>query len=184
MIKYPKNYHANGYGWHNLAAMGYAKPPPPPTSAPAPAYPSSSPYPLAALSMPPLPGAAPMYGGPAMPPLPGSMSSMSPYPAPAATGVQLSYGFAGNVMPSQIPNAPHHGHVSNAAPPVAPPQHASTAPGIGWAIGGLGDSTDSGVTHDPHQAQQEAKYESIYVPFEDRSLYSNMRFFDVSTYAY
>lgn len=23
--KYPKNYHAHGYGWHNMAAMGYSK---------------------------------------------------------------------------------------------------------------------------------------------------------------
>lgn len=73
--KYPKNYHANGYGWHNLAAMGYAQPP-----TPAPAanggygYPSQSPYP-AQLSMP-MPGMpSPMSPNPpmgfGMPPLPG-----------------------------------------------------------------------------------------------------------------
>lgn len=27
MPKYPKNWHANGYGWHNLAALGYDKNP-------------------------------------------------------------------------------------------------------------------------------------------------------------
>lgn len=168
-IKYPKNYHAHGYGWHNLAAMGYARAPVPQPAAPiggysASGYPGSG-YPMASLSMP----------MPQMPPLPGSTVS-APYPAAQATGMQLSYGFASNVLPSQIPN-PRNESASHAAAP----QPAALPSGIGWAIGGLDNSaTDGPPVHDPHQAQAEAKYESIFVPFDDRSMYSNLQFFDVS----
>lgn len=184
-IKYPKNYHSNGYGWHNLAAMGYAKAPQStPTPAPPfgghPGYPAATygapAYPMASLSMPMPPGAA-NYSG--MPPLPGSAANVTaPYPSGHASGMQLSYGFASNVLPSQIPNAPRTEatpHAGQSAPNIA-------APGIGWAIGGLSDATDSGDVHDPHLSQQESKYESIFVPIEDRPIYSNMRFFDVSIF--
>lgn len=174
-VRYPKNYHSNGYGWHNLAAMGYAKPPPPsqqPLGYP-PAFPSGhgSQYPMASLSMP-MPGTAPYSMG--MPALPSSGSNQN-------SGFQLSYGFAPNVLPSQIPN-PNHRPSSTANvpyPPLPSMPVAATTPGIGWAVGGLGDSTDTGV-HEPHTAQEESKYESIFVPNEDRTIYSTLRFFDVS----
>lgn len=177
-IKYRKNYHSNGYGWHNLAAMGYAKPPAPaqqPLGYPPsfPSGPNGTPYPnMASLSMP-MPGmqaAAPNYSM-GMPPLPGAGS----YQDTSNVGFQLSYGFAPSVLPSQIPNAPRH-HSTAAVPYPAAPSSTPAGPGIGWAIG-LGNSTD---VHDPHQAQAESKYESIFVPNEDRPIYSNMRFFDVS----
>lgn len=181
--KYPKNYHSNGYGWHNAAAMGYAPPPQPATTPNTGGYPGmpQSPYPMASLSMPmpgmPTAGSSAPYG---MPSLPGSAGA---YPNSNITGYQMSYGFAPNVLPSQIPNVPRHGAAYPAPggyPPPQPPAPSQPA-GIGWAIGGggFGDSTDGDV-HDPHTSQEEAKYQSIFVPSEDRPIYSNLRFFDVS----
>lgn len=161
--KYPKNYHANGYGWHNMAAMGYAKPPPSSNNSFSSGV--SSIYPSAHGGMPmPMPSAF-ANTGPAMPPLPGSQNQYS--------GVQLSYGFAPSVVPAQIPNVPRVDSIDS-------------GPKLGWNIGGMGGgassfprppsvasttSTDSGV-HVPITAQQERPCQSIFVPDEDRPIYS------------
>lgn len=91
----------------------------------------------------------------------------------------MTYGFAPSVLPCQIPNAKRdhcHGSSGGAPAPASAPR-----PTLGWAIGGFGDSTDAGGIHDPHKAQQESTYESIFVPSEDQPIYSNMKFASVST---
>lgn len=171
--KYPKNYHANGYGWHNMAAMGYAKPPPTlPSSNNSFSSGVSSIYPSAPARMPmPTPGVF-ANTGPAMPPLPNS-------PYSANVGVQLSYGFAPSIEPAQIPNVPRADSIDS-------------GPKLGWNIGGVGGgsssssipsrtSIDSGV-HDPIKAQQEVPCQSIFVPDEDRPIYSMFGFPSVSLY--
>lgn len=153
-IKYPKNYHSNGYGWHNLAAMGYAKPPSPAKAPQQSIYPTSFNMPM------PAQGSNYSYGGGmGMPPLPGSRG-------PAPTGMQLSYGFSPNVVPSQVPNVPRADSVD-------------TGPGIGWNIGGsIGSGSGSGTpstpdgVHDVIEAQQEKPCQAIFVPDEDMPIYS------------
>lgn len=158
--KYPKNYHSNGYGWHNLAAMGYAKPPSPSKTSslssgvssihPSPPYGYPS-------GMPPLPGSQPAYSGmgmPQMPPLPGSNQNV---------GVQLSYGFAPGITPSHVPNVRRDDSVD-------------AGPGIGWSFGGNNStnslhSNDSGV-HDTIQSQNEVPCQAVRVPEEDMPIYS------------
>lgn len=95
----------------------------------------------------------------------------------------MTYGFAPSVLPCQIPNAKRdHCHGSSGgAPAPAPAPAAAPRSTLGWAIGGFGDSTDTGGTHDPHKTQQESTYESIFVPSEDQPIYSNMKFASVST---
>lgn len=165
--KYPKNYHANGYGWHNLASMSYpaaqptAIPPSPTSSGASSLYPSQLSY----GGMPALPNqqAYQQFSGmPQMPPLPGSNT--------ANMGLQMSYGFAGNVSPAKIPNVRRDDTVD-------------MGPSIGWSIGGGGgggsggfgtpsrNSSDSGV-HDPIQAQTEIPCQAIHVPDEDMPIYS------------
>lgn len=160
--KYPKNYHANGYGWHNMAAMGYAKPPPPPSNN---SFSSgtSSIYPSPYGGMPmPMPGPGAFANtGPTMPALPNSQFNSG-----GNIGVQLSYGFAPNVVPAHIPNVPRADSIDS-------------GPKLGWNIGGGGGgsstasttSVDSGI-HDPIKAQQETPCQSIFVPDEDRPIYS------------
>lgn len=157
--KYPKNYHANGYGWHNQTAMSY---PQKHQSVGAPPSPSPSPYP-AQLSyggaMPALPNQQPYQqftGMPQMPSLPGSGN--------ANMGAQLSYGFAANVSPAKIPNVRREDTVD-------------TGPSIGWSLGGGGapapyrSSGGSGI-HEPIQAQVETPCQAIFVPDEDLPIYS------------
>lgn len=85
--KYRKNYHANGYGWHNLAAVGYAEAPKDTTSISSGSSGVSSLYPSSYLSMPPLPGGGmPMPG---MPPLPGSMPQMPGMPSPSSASSMM-----------------------------------------------------------------------------------------------
>lgn len=157
--KYPKNYHANGYGWHNLAAMSYPKPQSP-TRASSVSSGTSSIYPSSQLSyptMPTLPGSQQPYqqfaGMPQMPPLPGSQNSN--------LGTQMSYGFAPNITPSHIPNVRREDTVD-------------TGPSVGWNFGdsrSSSQSVDSGV-HDQIQAQSEIPCQSIFVPDEDLPIYS------------
>lgn len=155
--KYPKNYHANGYVWHNLAAMGYAKPPSPVKS------PQQSIYPTSFNIPQPQQNTNYSYGGGGMgmPPLPGSRTA-------APTGAQLSYGFSANVVPAQVPNVPRADSIDG-------------GPGIGWNIGGSNDSgsrssagtpkTPDGI-HDVIEAQQEKPCQAIFVPDEDMPIYS------------
>lgn len=158
--KYPKNYHANGYGWHNMAAMGYAKPPLPSHSSSTSGVSSIYPSPYGGMPMPG-PGAF-VNTGPAMPALPNSS-----YNSGGNVGVQLSYGFSPNVVPANIPNVPRADSIDS-------------GPQLGWKIGGGGasgsstpstTSFDSGV-HDPIKAQQETPCQSIFVPVEDQPIYS------------
>lgn len=161
-LKYPKNYHANGYGWHNMAAMGYAKPPSPSSGSISSGVSSIYPSPYSGMPMPmPTPGAF-ASSGPAMPTLPNSQ-----YNNGGNVGVQLSYGFAPGIVPAQIPNVPRADSINS-------------GPKLGWNIGGVGaggssapsiTSVDSGV-HDPIKAQQETVCQSIFVPEEDRPIYS------------
>lgn len=169
--KYPKNYHANGYGWHNMAAMGYAKPPSPSknssfSSGVSSLYPST--YGM------PLPNA---FGGNgptmSMPPLPNSQYNNA---GNVNIGAQLSYGFAPNILPNQIPNVQRNDSVEKyGGGGIGVGAGGST---FGWNIGGISDngsnrssSVDSGV-HDPIQAQQEKPCQSIFVPDEDMPIYS------------
>lgn len=158
-IKYPKNYHANGYGWHNMAAMGYAKPPSPSKECNFSPKIGSSVYPQS-LNMP-MPGG--QFGGGAigMPPLPNSTYGQS-----QPTGVQLSYGFSTNILPAQVPNAVRADSVD-------------IGPGIGWNIGGHSNSRsqgsssfDGGVRDELAIAQVEKPCEAVYVPDEDMPIYS------------
>lgn len=167
--KYPKNYHANGYGWHNLQAMSY--PQKQQSNICTPANQASSPYP-AQLSygggMPALPNQQ-LYqqqfsGMPQMPALPGSGNSN--------IGAQLSYGFADNISPSKIPNVQRQDTVD-------------TGPSIGWSFGSGNGSGSRNVDslsyrnsnninniHDPIQAQVEIPCQAIFVPDEDMPIYS------------
>lgn len=155
--KYPKNYHSNGYGWHNLAAMGYAKPPPNSntnsmSSGVSSINPSQYSYPKYPSAMPPLPGQQSAFSGmPQMPCLPGSNQS---------SGVQLSYGFAPNIAPCSVPNVHRDDSIDS-------------GPTIGWSIGG-GSSTNSSHSnvHDPIQAEIETPVQSVHVPPEDMPIYS------------
>lgn len=76
---YPKNWHANGYGWHNLKGLSYSKVDAHSDTSSSGAS-SMCPYPPAAGGSP-----MPSYGGPNI-------------------GFQMSYGFAPGVVPNQVPN--------------------------------------------------------------------------------
>lgn len=161
--KYPKNYHANGYGFHNIAAMSYpgqqhpAVPPSPSSTGMPSLYPSQN----LSYGMPALPNQQQPYqqfaGMPQMPPLPGSQNTN--------VGVQMSYGFAANISPAKIPNVRRDDTVD-------------MGPSIGWSIGGGGpaphrNSTPSSANiHEPIQAQTEVPCQAIFVPDEDMPIYS------------
>lgn len=163
--KYPKNYHSNGYGWHNSASLSY--PQKQQSSTAAPPSPALSPYP-AQLSygggMPALPSQQPYQqftGMPQMPALPGSGN--------ANIGAQLSYGFAANISPSKIPNVRREDTVD-------------TGPSVGWSIGGGGigsagpppyrNSNSNASIHEPIEAQTEVPCQAVFVPDEDMPIYS------------
>lgn len=159
--KYPKNYHSNGYGWHNLAAMGYAKPPPNAnmgsmSSGVSSINPSQYSYPKYPSVLPPLPGQQPAFSGmPQMPSLPGSNQNL---------GIQLSYGFAPNIAPCSVPNVHREDSIDS-------------GPTIGWSIGG-GSSTNSihsnvsETVHDPIKAAIETPVQAVHVPPEEMPIYS------------
>lgn len=146
-----------------MAAMGYAKPPPPSnnssfSSGVSSIYPSS--YGVMPMPMPTPNAFANTI--PTMPAIPNSQ-----YNSGANVGVQLSYGFAPSVVPAQIPNVPRADSIDS-------------GPKLGWNIGGLETggssststtSNDSGI-HDPIKARQEKPCQSIFVPEEDRPIYS------------
>lgn len=156
--KYPKNYHANGYGWHNLAAAGYAKPPSPTKSSTSPS--NNSPYSMH-YSMPQT-NQPFVQGMPQMPALPSSnIYQQNTHPS----GMQLSYGFAPNIIPSHIPNIVRDDNVDQ----------NDGRPLVGWALGGnksLTGSTDSGNVHDTIKAQAEIPCQAVIVPDEDMPIYS------------
>lgn len=145
-----------------MAAMGYAKPPSPSSGSISSGVSSIYPSPYSGMPVPmPTPGAF-ACTGPAMPTLPNSQ-----YNSGGNVGVQLSYGFAPGIVPAQIPNVPRADSIDS-------------GPKLGWNIGGVGaggssapsiTSVDSGV-HDPIKAQQETVCQSIFVPEEDRPIYS------------
>lgn len=171
--KYPKNWHANGYGWHNNAALSYPKPPSP--TKPSGYSPGASSIYPSAYGMP-VPGrpagtspypTMPMPGAPGMPPLPGSNYYNS-------GNAQLSYGFAPNILPTQIPNVHRNDSIES--------------PGLGWNIGGGGggrsiDSFDSGVL-DPAKAQKEIPCQAIHVPEDEMPIYSFFGLDSVSIFSF
>lgn len=178
--KYPRNWHANGYGVHNNVALSYPSPPSPPKTN---AYPSgtSSIYPSAyGMPMPgvpagsagsagPYPMVLPMGGAPRMPPLPGSQ--YTPAPNYNSGNVQLSYGFAPNVLPTQIPNVQRKDSIEQPGMDMGPGM--GMGPGVGWNLGGGGGSTDSrdGVS-EAVKSQKEIPCQAIHVPEDEMPIYS------------
>lgn len=90
---------------------------------------------------------------------------------PNIVGYQMSYGFEPIVRPTQIPNAPRPG---STAPKVD--QQCT----IGWRMNEE-DDTSVGISHDPHMSETDIVCHSVSVPLEDRMIYSNQQFFQVST---
>lgn len=86
--------------------------------------------------------------------------------------MQLSYGFASNVLPSQVPNpalkskSTHDGGSSN------------LYPSLGWAFTGDSNtrSIDS-VSEDSVISQEEIPCQAIMVPIEDQPIYPWVSFF-------
>lgn len=160
--KYPKNWKSNGVGWVNPVALTYGRQAPhqPPSEQSSGVF---SFYPPGGSNASNNSSSSSGIGWS----LGGGGGSGFAAPAPQNIGEQLTYGFAPNVAPCQVPNARH------AAPPPQPAGFGSafsafgggaSNPNIGWAVQADTGSFDSGPSDVPSVQQAEVPYQSIFVP--------------------
>lgn len=78
----------------------------------------------------------------------------------------MSYGFAANVMPNDVPNpiVPRGSHDSSF--------DGSSASNIGWALS-RGDSVHSAVSETEIVSQDETPCQAIFVPDDEMPIYGN-----------
>lgn len=162
--KYPKNYNAHGYGWHNMAAMGYSKADPSISS-------SSS-------------GVSSLYPSNNPPANLGTwnvvinrVNHIWQYECiyiyihilinlHLLIGFQLSYGFAPDVLPNQVPNTSRaSGHPS----PVA-----GLYPNLGWNIGDNISLSSDPVFETEIAERDEVPCQAVMVPPEDMPIYHHV----------
>lgn len=140
------HYHVLNLGWQNTSALSYPIQPHPQPPPPQPYYPNTITPGFPAVPLP--------FG---MPPLPNSRQDNN-----RIDGVSLSYGFAPNVTPCNIPNDQSRSQ--------------SKGPTIGWSFG---DKTDGAcMSSQPvedtkvENKQIEVVCRAIIVPDEDMPIYS------------
>lgn len=154
--KYPKNWRSNGYGWHNSAALTYGGPQ------------ANSETSSGVSSLAPSAGGGSglgwSLGG-------GQNATSNAVGSSPNIGLQMSYGFAPGVMPSQVPNAVH-----GTQPPPPGRRHAN----LGWAITADTKSFD-GVTDVPAVQQDDTHCQAIHVPQNEMPIYGS---YNVSIYIF